>query len=128
MSRDPRLEEYTIWTAVAPEAVLTVRTYAAGADYETDWCANPSTQYANRQVTTLHVPSSRNRGPSQVAVLAVRWPRNVVALQHEPRIGHRPRVGSTCIRWKQRAGNHSGNQVQSRHDSDANHDTRSDTG
>ena len=36
MSRDPRLEEYTIWTAVAPEAVLTVRTYATGADHEPD--------------------------------------------------------------------------------------------
>jgi hypothetical protein len=28
MSREPRREEYTICTAVAPEAVFTVRTYA----------------------------------------------------------------------------------------------------
>ena len=27
MSRDPRREEYTICTAVAPDAVFTVRTY-----------------------------------------------------------------------------------------------------
>ena len=27
MSRDPRCEEYTICTAVAPDDVLTVRTY-----------------------------------------------------------------------------------------------------
>ena len=28
MLREPRREEYTIWTAIAPEAVFTVRTYA----------------------------------------------------------------------------------------------------
>jgi hypothetical protein len=32
MSREPRREEYTIWTAVAPEAVFTVRTYGATTD------------------------------------------------------------------------------------------------
>lgn len=32
--RDPRREEYTICTAVAPEAVFTVRTYATSAPYE----------------------------------------------------------------------------------------------
>jgi len=34
MLREPRREEYTIWTAVAHEAVFTVRTYATRADYE----------------------------------------------------------------------------------------------
>ena len=29
ISREPRRDEYTIWTAVAPEAVFTVRTYGA---------------------------------------------------------------------------------------------------
>jgi hypothetical protein len=43
MSRDLRLEDYNDRTAVAPQAVLTVRTYATGADYEPDQCANPST-------------------------------------------------------------------------------------
>ena len=33
MSRDPRCEEYTIWTAVAPDAVFTVRTYGTGPLY-----------------------------------------------------------------------------------------------
>jgi hypothetical protein len=36
MSLDPRRDEYTICTAVAPEAVLTVRTYATTRDYEPD--------------------------------------------------------------------------------------------
>jgi hypothetical protein len=34
MSREPRRQEYTIWTAVAPDAVFTVRTYATAKDYE----------------------------------------------------------------------------------------------
>jgi hypothetical protein len=34
MSRAPRREECTICTAVAPDAVRTVRTYATDADYE----------------------------------------------------------------------------------------------
>jgi len=33
MSREPRREECTICTAVAPEAVFTVRTYATRAHY-----------------------------------------------------------------------------------------------
>ena len=32
--RDPRREDHTIWTAVAPDAVFTVRTYATRRDYE----------------------------------------------------------------------------------------------
>jgi hypothetical protein len=34
MSRDPRREECTICTAVAPEAVFTVRTYGTGPLYD----------------------------------------------------------------------------------------------
>ena len=34
MFRDPRREDHTIWTAVAPDAVFTVRTYATRRDYE----------------------------------------------------------------------------------------------
>ena len=33
MERDPRREDHTICTAVAPELVLTVRTYATQAPY-----------------------------------------------------------------------------------------------
>jgi hypothetical protein len=36
MSPDPSREEYTICTAVAPEAVLTVRTYGTGPLYGHD--------------------------------------------------------------------------------------------
>lgn len=61
-----------------------------------------------------------------VAVLAGRCPRNVVALRHELRVGHRSRVGPAGIHWKRRVGNHSGNQVQSRYGTDANDDSRSD--
>jgi hypothetical protein len=35
MSRDPRREECTICTAIAPEAVFTVRTYATLDSLET---------------------------------------------------------------------------------------------
>jgi hypothetical protein len=34
ISRDPRREEYTICTAVAPDAVLTVRTYGTRTLYD----------------------------------------------------------------------------------------------
>jgi hypothetical protein len=34
MFRDPRRKDHTIWTAVAPEEVFTVRTYATRRDYE----------------------------------------------------------------------------------------------
>ena len=34
MLRDPRREDHTIWTATAPDAVFTVRTYATRRDYE----------------------------------------------------------------------------------------------
>jgi hypothetical protein len=30
--RGPRIEEYTIWTSVAPDEVFTVRTYATNRD------------------------------------------------------------------------------------------------
>jgi hypothetical protein len=36
MSRDPRRVEYTICTAVAPDAVFTVRTYGTGPLYSPD--------------------------------------------------------------------------------------------
>ena len=32
MLREPRRDEYTIWTAIGPEAVFTVRTYATRRD------------------------------------------------------------------------------------------------
>jgi hypothetical protein len=35
MSLDPRREECTIWTALAPDAVFTVRTYATSHSLET---------------------------------------------------------------------------------------------
>jgi len=33
MFRDPRHENHAIWTAVAPDEVFTVRTYATRRDY-----------------------------------------------------------------------------------------------
>jgi hypothetical protein len=34
MLRQPRRDEYTIWTAIAPDALFTVRTHATRRDYE----------------------------------------------------------------------------------------------
>jgi hypothetical protein len=34
MFRDPRRNDHTIWTAVAPDEVFTVRTYATTRAYE----------------------------------------------------------------------------------------------
>jgi hypothetical protein len=36
MLGEPRRKEYTMWTAIAPDAVFTVRTYATNRDYEPD--------------------------------------------------------------------------------------------
>ena len=67
ISRDPRREDHTIWTAVAPDEVLTLRTYATTRDYE----PRPSAQVcrlqpANQQVTALRSSRSRSSDRSQV--------------------------------------------------------------
>jgi hypothetical protein len=64
ISRDPRREDHTIWTAAAPDAVFTVRTYATRRDYEarrrpTPECANPrpgSSKPAAHSATTEPIP------------------------------------------------------------------------
>jgi hypothetical protein len=47
MFRDPRFEDHTTWTAVAPDEVFTVRTYATTREYE----PQPGTAAANRELT-----------------------------------------------------------------------------
>ena len=59
--RDPRREDYTICTAVAPDAVFTVRTYATEEPYERRLVRNfRRTPTTNPQVTAT--PSKLNAG------------------------------------------------------------------
>jgi len=34
IARDPRLDDQTIWTAIAPDTVFTVHTWATAASYD----------------------------------------------------------------------------------------------
>jgi hypothetical protein len=66
MFRDPRREDHTTRTPVAPDEVFTVRTCATTRDYE----PRPSAQIrrpqqANRQVTALRSDRSRHSDKSQ---------------------------------------------------------------
>ena len=68
MFRDPRREDHAIWTAVALEAVFTVRPSATRRDYESRISAQirrrqPTTQ----QFTALRPSRSRSSDKSQVA-------------------------------------------------------------
>jgi hypothetical protein len=66
MFRDPRREDHTIWTAVAPDEVFTVRTYATSRDYEPRPSAQIwSLQPTNQQVTALRLSRSGSRDKSQ---------------------------------------------------------------
>jgi len=61
--RDPRREDQTIWTAVAPDAVFTVRTYATRRDYEPQLSAQiRRLRLANQQLTAL-----RRRRPARAS-------------------------------------------------------------
>ena len=67
MLRDPRREDHTIWTASAPDAVFTVRTYATRRDYEPRLSAQIRDQPAAKSQVTAPRPSkSRTGDKSQV--------------------------------------------------------------
>ncbi|GAA1094724.1 hypothetical protein GCM10009648_37440 [Tsukamurella spumae] len=65
--REPRVEDQTICTAVAPDAVFTVLTYATPAAYEPTISAHIRTKTSrSHQVSELHHWRSPIREPSQV--------------------------------------------------------------
>jgi|HubBroStandDraft_6_1064221.scaffolds.fasta_scaffold3283599_1 hypothetical protein len=65
--RDPRWQDHTTWTAVAPDAVFTVRTYATRRDYELRRSAQILySQPTNQQLTALQPNRSRSGDKSQV--------------------------------------------------------------
>src|ERR1700756_5253012 len=67
--RAPRRENHTICTALAPEAVFTVRTYATPAAYEPRFSAQISAETnTNQQVKPLAIIKTGQREPSQVLV------------------------------------------------------------
>lgn len=66
MSRAPRREECTICTALAPNAVLTVRTYATADSLETSVSAHiHPTRQAKPQVSDPHTTKITDLEPSQ---------------------------------------------------------------
>ena len=68
MERDPRRDDHTICTAVAPELVFTVRTYATQAPYGPVASAQIRTRNSpNPQFTALHSRRTRNSDKSQAA-------------------------------------------------------------
>ena len=68
MLRDPRRVHHMICTAVAPEAVLTVRAYATTAPYEPRFSVQIATQHRTKhEVSEPQSTRIRKRGPSQVA-------------------------------------------------------------
>src|SRR6185503_2485712 len=82
--REPRRVDHTICTAVAPEEVFTVRTYATNAPYEATASAQICTRTTVKtQVNELQNPPTRNSDKSQVrladfrcsgrAVVSPRW-------------------------------------------------------
>lgn len=67
IERDPRRDDHTICTAVAPELVFTVRTYATTAPYDPTPSAQIRTsREPNYQVTALQNRKSRQSDKSQV--------------------------------------------------------------
>jgi len=67
IERDPRRDDHTICTAVAPELVFTVRTYATTAPYGPTPSAQIRTsREPNPQVTALQDRESRHSDKSQV--------------------------------------------------------------
>src|ERR1039457_4306742 len=67
ISRDPRREDHTTWTATAPDAVFTVRTYATRRDYEPRFSAQIRPQpAANLQLTPLRPSGLRSGDKTQV--------------------------------------------------------------
>ncbi len=74
ISRDPRREEYTICTAVAPDAVFTVRTYGTGPLYDPGLVRKsslPANQ--NPQVSEPHTAQTAEPVTSQVIAGMREW-------------------------------------------------------
>jgi hypothetical protein len=66
--RDPRRDDHTICTAIAPDDVFTVRTYATTAPYEAPASAQIRTsKTTNQHVTALQNRQTRNSDKSQVS-------------------------------------------------------------
>ena len=66
IERDPRRDDHTTCTAVAPELVFTVRTYATQAPYGPPPSAQIRTRIQlNPQVTALQDRRTRNTDKSQ---------------------------------------------------------------
>ncbi len=66
ISRDPRCQEYTICTAVAPDAVFTVRTYGTRQLYGPFSVQIQLRRTGNPQVTAVASAQNPNREPTQV--------------------------------------------------------------
>jgi hypothetical protein len=80
MQREPRREEHTICTAVAPEAVFTVRTQATTAPDEPEFSAHFSAQSEENPQVNAPLPGrAQNRGPSQDALAVQQAVGGVVA-------------------------------------------------
>jgi hypothetical protein len=65
-ARDPRRENHTTYTAVAPKAVFTMRTLATRAAQAPEFSAQiPTAQTEKQQVNPLRLSRTPNREPSQ---------------------------------------------------------------
>lgn len=79
MRREPRRDDYTICTAIAPQAVFTVRTYATTEPYEPDLVRTfrPAAEQSRRSAT-------RNQGNTQNMSQVMYDKDIVVARPHLP--------------------------------------------
>jgi len=65
---------HTIYTAVAPKAVFTMRTLATRATPAPDFSAQiPAAETEKQKVNPLRLPRTPNRGPSQVYACYAGW-------------------------------------------------------
>jgi hypothetical protein len=82
MSREPRLVECTICTAVAPDAVFTVRTYATAREPTSPISVQKQAAHnTNPQVNDLRCSAADDHGLSRVARMDRRTPAGL--LVHE---------------------------------------------
>jgi hypothetical protein len=69
MLREPRREDHTTWTAVAPDPVFTVLTYGTSQLYGPSLVRKSASRKSrNPQVNTMLSPQIRDHEPSQVAL------------------------------------------------------------
>jgi hypothetical protein len=72
IERDPRRDDHTICTDVAPELVLTVRTYATTAPHDPTTSTQIRTsREPNHQLTALQDRESRHSDKSQVTATSI---------------------------------------------------------